>query len=96
MCIASLLPVPLFAEIIDLSSIGAALSVVAFWGAIVLIVAAVSACGLTAVQFSGSESPQDCDAAPVPVIKMVPIGMDFGLEGAEPYRDHAAALLLET
>ncbi len=60
------------------------------------VAAAVSACGLTAVQFSGTESPEDCDAAPVPVIKMVPIGMDFGLEGAEPYRDHAAALLLDT
>ena len=26
------------------------------------VAAAVSACGLTAVQFSGSESPEDCDA----------------------------------
>jgi len=60
------------------------------------IAAAVSACALTAVQFSGSESPEDCDAAPVPVIKMVPIGIDFGLAGAEPFRYHAAALLLDT
>jgi len=60
------------------------------------VATAVSACGLTAVQFSGSESPEDCDAAPVPVIKMVPIGMDFGLEGAEPFRGHTAALLLDT
>jgi phosphoribosylanthranilate isomerase len=60
------------------------------------VAAAVSACGLTAVQFSGAESPEDCDAAPVPVIKTVPIGMDFGLWSAEPFRDHAAALLLDT
>jgi phosphoribosylanthranilate isomerase len=60
------------------------------------VAAAVTACGLTAVQFSGAESPVDCDAAPVPVIKTIPIGMDFGLDGAEPFRDHAAALLLDT
>jgi phosphoribosylanthranilate isomerase len=60
------------------------------------VAAAVSACGLTAVQFSGSESPEECDAAPVPVIKAVRIGMDFGLEGVEPFRDHAAAFLLDT
>ncbi len=60
------------------------------------VAAAVSACGLTAVQFSGAESPEECDAAPVPVIKTVSIGTDFGLEGAEPFRDHAAALLLDT
>jgi phosphoribosylanthranilate isomerase len=60
------------------------------------VAAAVVRCGLTAVQFSGSESPDDCDAAPVSVIKTVPIGMDFGLEGAEPFRGHAAALLLDT
>jgi len=57
---------------------------------------AVAACGLTAVQFSGSESPAACDAASVPVIKAVPIGMDFGLERAEPFRGHAAAVLLDT
>jgi phosphoribosylanthranilate isomerase len=57
---------------------------------------AVSACGLTAVQFSGSESPEDCDTARIPVIKTVAIGTDFGLDGVEPFRDHAAALLLDT
>ena len=57
---------------------------------------AVRVCGLTAVQFSGAESPRSCDDAPVPVIKAVPIGMDFGLNGAEPFRDHAAAVLLDT
>jgi phosphoribosylanthranilate isomerase len=53
-------------------------------------------CGLTAVQFSGSESPSDCDACPVPAIRAVHIGMDFGFNAAEPFRDHAAALLLDT
>jgi phosphoribosylanthranilate isomerase len=57
---------------------------------------AVRVCGLTSVQFSGKESPEYCDAAPVPVIKAVPIGMDFGLNGAELFRDHAAAMLLDT
>jgi len=60
------------------------------------VATAILACGLTAVQFSGSESPEDCDAAQIPVIKTVPIGMDFGLAGVEPFRDHAAALLLDT
>jgi phosphoribosylanthranilate isomerase len=60
------------------------------------VATAVLACGLTAVQFSGSEAPADCKDAPVPVIKMVPIGTDFGLEAAEPYRGCVAALLLDT
>lgn len=60
------------------------------------IAEAIAACGLTSVQFSGTESPEDCDAVSAPVIKTVPIGMDFGLTGAEPFRDHAAALLLDT
>ena len=33
---------------------------------------------------------------PCPVIKVVHVGTDFGLEQAEPYRGHAAALLLDT
>lgn len=57
---------------------------------------AVRACGLTAVQFSGHESPLDCDEVSVPVVKVLPIGMDFDIDAAEPYRDHAAALLLDT
>jgi phosphoribosylanthranilate isomerase len=60
------------------------------------VFAAISACGLTAVQFSGSESPEDCDAAGVPVIKALRVGTDFGSAQMEPYRDHAAALLLDT
>jgi len=57
---------------------------------------AVTACGLTAVQLSGSESPEFCDALPRPAVKVLHIGTDFGLEAAEPYRGHAAALLLDT
>jgi phosphoribosylanthranilate isomerase len=57
---------------------------------------AVEACSLSAVQFSGGELPEDVDVAPVPVIKAIGIGTDFGLERAEPYRGHAAALLLDT
>jgi phosphoribosylanthranilate isomerase len=57
---------------------------------------AVAACGLTAVQFSGHESPELCDAVSVPVLKAVHVGTDFGLEKVEPFRGHAAALLLDT
>lgn len=57
---------------------------------------AVYACRLTAVQFCGAETPADCDAAPVPAVKVLAVGTDFGWEAAEPYRGHAAALLLDT
>lgn len=60
------------------------------------IAAAVSACGLASVQFSGEESPEACDDVAVPVIKALRVGTDFGTREAEPYRDHAAALLLDT
>lgn len=57
---------------------------------------AVRVAGLTAVQCSGSESPDYCLDLPVPCIKVVRVGTDFGWESAEPYRGHAAALLLDT
>lgn len=57
---------------------------------------AVSRCGLTAVQLCGSESPEYCSLVSVSVIKVVPVGTDFGFGMAEPYRGHAAALLLDT
>ncbi|MDZ4170464.1 MAG: phosphoribosylanthranilate isomerase [Coriobacteriia bacterium] len=57
---------------------------------------AIDEVGLTSVQFSGSEAPEDCDAVGVPVIKVVAVGTDFGFEKAEPFRGHAAALLLDT
>ncbi len=57
---------------------------------------AVRVAGLTAVQFSGTESPELCSLVSVPVIKMLPVGTDFGWERAEPFRGHAAALLLDT
>ena len=58
--------------------------------------AAVRAAGFTAVQFSGSETPEMCAAVSVPVIKVLAVGTDFGWKAAEPYRGHAAALLLDT
>lgn len=57
---------------------------------------AVEACGLTAVQFSGTETPAACRAASRPVIKALRVGTDFGSESMEPYRGYAAALLLDT
>jgi phosphoribosylanthranilate isomerase len=57
---------------------------------------AVQRCALTAVQLCGSETPETCSAMPVPVIKVLGVGTDFGWEVAEPYRGHAAALLLDT
>jgi phosphoribosylanthranilate isomerase len=57
---------------------------------------AVSACGLTAVQLSGTESPELCEAIAVPVLKVVHVGTDFDLGGAESFRGCAAALLLDT
>lgn len=60
------------------------------------IAEAVSACGLTAVQFSGHESPEDCDAVGVPVLKAIGVGTDFDIQTVGPYRDHAAALLFDT
>jgi phosphoribosylanthranilate isomerase len=58
--------------------------------------AAVAGCGLAAVQLSGHESPALCDALSVPVVKVMHIGTDFDLQEAEPFRGHAAALLLDT
>jgi phosphoribosylanthranilate isomerase len=52
--------------------------------------------GLTAVQLCGAESPQFCSAVSVPVIKVLAVGTDFDFESAEPFRGHAAALLLDT
>jgi phosphoribosylanthranilate isomerase len=57
---------------------------------------AIEACGLTAVQLSGHEPPELCDTLGVPVLKAIHIGTDFGFEAAEPFRGHAAALLLDT
>ncbi len=60
------------------------------------IAEAVAACELTAVQLSGGESPADIDALPFPAIKVLHVGTHFGSEEAEPFRGHAAALLLDT
>jgi len=58
--------------------------------------AAVDACGLTAVQLSGHESPELCGSFSIPVVKVLHIGTDFGLEQVEPFRGRTAALLLDT
>lgn len=58
--------------------------------------AAIQAAGLTAVQFCGSESPEQCAVVGVPVIKVLPVGTDFVWSVAEPFRGCAAALLLDT
>lgn len=57
---------------------------------------AVQAVGLTAVQLCGSETPEFCSGVSVPVIRVVSVGTDFSWSVAEPYRGHAAALLLDT
>jgi phosphoribosylanthranilate isomerase len=57
---------------------------------------AVSLLGLTAVQFHGDESPEACEAAPVPVIKALRVGPGFDPSSAEAYRGAVSALLLDT
>lgn len=57
---------------------------------------AIERCGLTAVQLSGHEPPEACDGLPVPAIKVLHVGTAFDTSAPEPYRGHAAALLLDT
>jgi phosphoribosylanthranilate isomerase len=57
---------------------------------------AVAACGLTHVQFHGSESPERCAGAPVPVIKAFRVGSGFDFGALEPYRATVSALLLDS
>jgi len=57
---------------------------------------AVRACGLTSVQFSGTESPEECAGYGVSVVKVIAVGTDFDFSAAEPYRGLTAALLLDT
>lgn len=61
-----------------------------------LVEEAVRRCRLSAVQFSGAEPPERCAGVSVPAIKTVPVGTDFDWSAAEPYRGHAAAVLLDT
>ena len=51
---------------------------------------------LTAVQFHGDETPEACDAAPVPVIKALRVGPGFDPAQVDDYRGTVAALLLDT
>jgi phosphoribosylanthranilate isomerase len=57
---------------------------------------AVERCRLSAVQFSGSESPTACVASPAPVLKVIAVGEDFGWSAATPYEGAVSALLLDT
>lgn len=57
---------------------------------------AVARLDLAAVQFHGSETPERCGRAPVPVIKAVRIRPDFDSDEVEPYRNTVAALLFDT
>lgn len=56
----------------------------------------VKRCGLSAVQLSGSESPDYCAAVTVPVIKMIPVGKNFSWRLLERYRGAASTFLLDT
>lgn len=58
--------------------------------------AAVSRLGLHAVQFHGDETPEQCVAAPAPVIKVFKVGTGFDTSVLEPYRGSVAAVLLDT
>lgn len=57
---------------------------------------AVARLGLNAVQFHGDETPDQCAASPVPVIKAFKVGTDFASSMTEPFRGAVAALLLDT
>ncbi len=57
---------------------------------------AVERIGLTYVQFHGSETPEVCASAPVPVIKVLRVGMDFALAETEPFRGSVTAFLFDT
>jgi phosphoribosylanthranilate isomerase len=52
--------------------------------------------GLTAVQLCGDESPELCSDLSIPVVKVLRVGIGFDWSEVEPYRGHAAALLLDT
>jgi phosphoribosylanthranilate isomerase len=57
---------------------------------------AVRRLGLTAVQFHGDETPEQCAAAPVPVIKALRVGKDFDPAAVTRYSRAAALVLLDT
>lgn len=57
---------------------------------------AAQRCRLSAAQFCGSESPELCAASPVPVLKVIAVGEDFGWGAAAPYEGAVSALLLDT
>lgn len=59
--------------------------------------AAIAACSLDAVEFSGDESPESCAGVSVPVIKTLHVGEGFDLRAAmPPYEGAVWAFLLDT
>ena len=56
---------------------------------------AVSRLGLGAVQYHGSETPEECAAAPAPVIKAFRVSRGFDTAAIERYRGSVAAVLLD-
>lgn len=57
---------------------------------------AVARLGLTAVQYHGTEAPETCEVAPVPVMKAFRVGPGFDTSAADGYRGVVSALLLDT
>ncbi len=56
---------------------------------------AIASLRLSAVQFSGDETPDDCVKMPVPVLKALHVRPGFAWDDAEPYRSAASAVLLD-
>jgi phosphoribosylanthranilate isomerase len=61
-----------------------------------LVERVVEVAGLTTVQYHGSETPEDCAAAPVQVVKSFKVGTEFDSRVMEPFRGTVAAVLLDT
>ncbi|MCX5787176.1 MAG: phosphoribosylanthranilate isomerase [Elusimicrobia bacterium] len=57
---------------------------------------AISACRLDAVQLHGSETPEACASAAVPVYKGVPLASAADLAALDPYAGRVAGFLVET
>lgn len=57
---------------------------------------AVERIGLTCVQYHGGETPTQCAAAPVPVIRAMQVGTEFAFDELEPFRAAVNGFLLDT
>ncbi|GAV30971.1 MAG: phosphoribosylanthranilate isomerase [Coriobacteriia bacterium] len=60
-----------------------------------LVAEAARVLGLSAVQFHGDETPEECASAPLPVVKAFRIGGVEDLAGIDAYRGSVAAVLLD-